>query len=379
MQLLDWEVTTGSLSTAIRAQRAGKKYKPFVPGPTIQPQPYSFTRIQMKDAVLGSFGTPCGTAFWGESQTLRPLVIPNRDSKTGPQLTSFGQVPYARAYAKFKEKAYTQAANLTALKERVKTVDMILNRLKQLHKGASALKRGRFREFCKVFGIEPKARHQKTKWTKPKEFGSLWLEYWMGWAPTVGDIYNSVDAYQKPIPDQTIRSGSSHTYGATHVQSGNGARATTNWNAKGTIWIQGSVEVTNPSLHKAQALGLVNPILTAWETTPFSWFFGWFNTLAQTLGQFSDWVGLKLKNLSVSSKTEAVCSWRCFPANLIYGKSFPSLMKHTKEYFWFSRNPIASGVLPTIKPAWRLPNGLSLTRGATLASLLVTIFAPGRK
>jgi len=36
------------------------------------------------------------------------------------------------------------------------------------------------------------------------------------------------------------------------------------------------------------------------------------------------------------------------------------------------------GVLPMVKPIARLPDGLSITRGATLASLLVTIFAPNK-
>lgn len=380
MALQNWDSTFGSPSRSYWCRVYGVKYKPFKPGPTIKPQPYARKSIRMIDAVMGSYGSPCNTTFWGEIVPV-PLMYPNRDASS-PELTSpEGNLAYAQAYAKFKDKVYTQAASLTAFRERVKTIDMILNRLIQLHKGAKALKRGRFGDFLDIFGIRPKAKHSKMKWTRPKQFGSLWLEYWMGWAPTIGDIYNAVDAYQKPIPNQTIRSGSTRTYKDSKKTTDgwqSKAVAYSSYEARGTIWIQGSVEVTNPSLHKAQALGLVNPVLTVWETTPFSWFFGWFNTLAQTLGQFTDWVGLKLKDLVISSKTKATSSWVCLNAQGVFGASYPRTMSFKKEFFWFGRN-VLSGTLPTIKPTFRCPNGLSLTRGATLASLLVTIFAPGRK
>lgn len=328
------------------------------------------------ESVLGSYGYPSGVTFWGEITPRHLVATGFKPETTSVSFTGAGNLAYARAYAKFKDKAYTQAANLTALKERVKTIDMILSRLSQLRKGAKALKKGRFKEFLDTFNIRPLKKHKGKRWTRPKQFGALWLEYWMGWAPTIGDVYNSVDAFCGEVPAETIRAGSSVPLCEAHSQRSGNATANSSYEGKGTVWIQGQVEITNPNLHKAQTLGLINPALTLWETTPFSWFFGWFNTLAQTLGQFTDWVGLRLKNLTISAKTEVVSSWRLVNAKTVFGSSAPNVMYHSKSFFWFSRHVVSE--LPLVKPVWHIPNGLSLSRGATLASLLTTMFAPTR-
>lgn len=375
MALVYWTKDIGSARMRVWGRREGVKQVPF--DPTIKPPlGYYAQRITLhENHVLGSYGSPAGTTFWGEITPSHIVSTGFAGGLTSVSFTNEGNLAYARAYAKFKDKAYTQAANLTALRERVKTADMILARLTQLHRGAKALRKGRFREFLDTFGIRPLKKHEGKRWTRPKQFGALWLEYWMGWAPTMGDVYNSVDAYCGKIPEQTIRAGSSVPLHAVHKQRSDYYTTHSSFEGKGTVWVQGQVHVTNPSLHKAQALGLINPALTLWETTPFSWFFGWFNTLAQTLGQLTDWVGLQLENLSISAKTEVVSSWHSV-SRMNYGSSSPPVMYHSKSFFWFSRHIVATP--PLVMPSWRIPNGLSLSRGATLASLLTTMFAPKR-
>lgn len=376
MAYVTWSRGTGSWNTRVWTSVRGVKQVPFDPSHK-PPLGYRVERRMLKDHQLGRYQNQVGVTLWGELTPPHIVTSGFEPLRTqGLDFTSEGSLAYANAYAKFKEKAYTQAANLTALRERAKTIDMISQRLTQLFRGARALRRGRFREFLATFGIRPLKKHERTRWTRPKQFGALWLEYWMGWAPTIGDIYNSVDAYCREIPNETIRAGSSvPLHGSSTRQSG-GAKAISSYEGKGTVWIQGQVEITNPDLHKAQALGLINPALTVWETTPFSWFFGWFSTLSQTLGQLTDWVGLRLQNTTVSAKTEAVSSWHCSDARHVFGWEEPPVMYHSKSFFWFSRHVVSS--LPLVKPQLRLPNGLSLSRGATLASLLTTMFAPTR-
>lgn len=358
-----WAATEGSKLRSWYLERWGYKNLPFVPGAT-SPLAYSRLEWSMDEASLGTYGTPCGTTFSGE-------LVPR----------SFGNYPewnaaYARAYAKFKDKAYTQAANLTALKERAKTFNMVAARLGQLAKGAKALRAGRFKEFLATFGVQPLKKHENTRWTRPKQFGALWLEYWMGWAPTVGDVYSSLDALSRRIPDVTIRAGSTAPLKGDQTRVVSGATTKSTWSGKGTVWVQGRIEVSNPSLHIAQTLGLINPLKTAWETTPFSWFADWFTNVGQILGQFTDWVGLKLTNLCISVKTEAHSSWECLNAQRIFGASQPNYMYHKKSFLYFDRTPLTE--MPFVKPYFRLPAGLSLSRGATSVSLLLTMFAPKR-
>lgn len=371
-----WSKSGGSNSLPYYTWAQGYKQTPFNPSvkPPLAYETYS--RFLGDKSALGTFGRPCGMILWGE---LVPTHICVSDfDATSLAFTSEGNQAYARAYAKFKDLAYTQASNLTALSERAKTVDMVVARLKQLQKGAQALKKGRFKEFLDTFGIRALSKHANTRWTRPKQFGALWLEYWMGWAPTIGDVYTSLNALSRRIPDHTIRAGSSVPLSGSKTTSSGEATAKSQYQGKGTVWIQGIVEITNPALHIAQTLGLLNPLKTAWETTPFSWFADWFTNVGQILGQITDWVGLRLKNLVVSVKTVAESSWSCTDAREIFGWSgFPSTMFHSKSWFWFSR--YIPSTLPTVKPILRLPNGLSLTRGATLASLLATMFAPSKQ
>lgn len=328
----------------------------------------------MSDANLGAFGVPCGTSFWGE---IAPdsLCTSGFDSQT-LYWTTLGQQAYNRAYGKFKDMAYTQAANLTAIAERVKTVDMITKRMSQLLKGANLLREGRFKEFLRNFGIKALKKHQNKLWSRPREFSGLWLEYWMGWAPTIGDISNSIEALTEVIPAVKIRAGSSVPLDAAARQSSGSSIATTNISGKGTVWINGLVSVTNPNLHLAQKLGLINVAKTVWETVRMSFLVDWFTNVGQVLGQFTDWLGLQLTDLVVSVKTKATVNWLCTGAKGLFGPTYPDVMYHKKGVLRFNRYVLPG--LPLVKPTLSLPNKLSLSRAATSASLLVSIFAPHR-
>lgn len=374
MAIQTWSVTDGSLSDVYYSSRQGKKQVPFDKS-NKPPLAYYSRSVRLGDSSLGAYGRPCGTSFWGEITPTH--VVTSSFDATSLSFSTEGKSAYARAYSKFKDKCYSQAASLTALSERIKTVDMVFARLVQLHKGAKALRRGRFKEFLGTFGVRPLKKHENTRWTRPKQFGALWLEYWMGWAPTVGDVYTCIEALERRIPDNTIRAGSRVPVARTYFNSSGKSTVYSSYEGYGTIWIQGQVEITNPSLHIAQTLGLLNPFKTLWETTPFSWFADWFTNVGQILGQVTDWVGLRLKNTVVSAKSQVTSSWLCIGAKRIFGASYPDVMFHSKERFWFSRHVVSN--LPLVRPIFRLPNGLSLSRGATLASLLATMFAPSRR
>lgn len=354
----------------------GTKLTPYIRS-QVRPMDY---RKEFFEYITGSpwiatQGVRAGGGLWGDK-----MPVHQQRGMPGYKTVDFlpiGNQAYARAYTKFKDKIYTQAANLTALKERGKTVEMLLSRLSQLHKGAKALKKGRFQEFLRTFGIQSLPAHKHKRWSRPQDFGALWLEYWMGWAPTVGDVYTSLEFLDRRIPDQPVRAGSSVPYTDSSSQSDGYAEATSTWEGKCTVWVQGSVEVTNPTLHLLQGLGLLNPFKTVWETIPFSWFADWFTNVGQVLGQLTDWVGLKLSNLIVSCKTEAVCSWSLENAPRIYYGNPPYFLYRYRNFVGFSRTVLPSGIMPEVKPKLTfLKNGLSITRGATLCSLLVTMFSP---
>ena len=297
----------------------------------------------------------------------------NIDSDTVPCPTNESKLCYNRAYDKFKSKVYTEAALGSALVERQSTVTMLINRLGQLAKGARALRKGRFREFLRAFNIRPLNKHRHTRWVRPQQFSGLWLEYWMGWAPTVGDVYNALAFLGSPVPDVPVRAGSRRNFSGVKVSSNYGATGVTEWQGYMRFGIRGDVKITNPTLFNLEGLGLANPFQTLWEVTPFSWFVDWFANVGQILGSLTDFLGLQLKNLQVTAKTAFVSSWKCSKAYRLFSDA-PDVLWREVRHESFCRYLPKS--LPSPFLTMQLPYGLSLTRGATLISLLVTMFTP---
>lgn len=360
--------TTGTAYSPLFVQQLGHKMTPFVKT-EIRDKPYY--RVEYRfvggNSDMLSSGTYAGEQNYLGSNCVNGSVADNTITiPIGPCSTA-----YARAYEKFKSKVYTQATNLTALKERGKTIEMVTNRLMQLWKGAVALKKGRFREFLRIFGIKPLPKHVHRQWARPKEFSGLWLEYWMGWAPTVGDVYSTLEFLGGEIPTTKVRAGSAVALSQRSSSTSLGRVRTNVAAGRVAVWIQADVELTNPSLYNLNGLGLLNPAKTVWETIPFSWLVDWFTNVGQVLGQITDWVGLKLNNLVVSSKTKGTLEFRATNT-----PSSGKMLWRNREFTSFYRK--VGGALPIVKPILRLPNGLSITRGLTLTSLLIQIFSPSK-
>lgn len=375
MAITTWSSVDGSWTLPHRTARQGKRQMPFLKT-SKPPLAYYVNQVLLdSNQELGPLRGQCGAGLWGFIEP-RPICTSLFDS-TNLSFEGVGNLLYASAYNKFKDKALSQASNLTSLVERRKTFDMMLARLVQLKKGADALREGKFRSFLRTFGVKPLKKHQNKVWSRPREFGKLWLEYWMGWAPTVGDVQKSMEVLTKEIPTATIRAGSSSPFETQNTRVSGSSKSLQTNSCTGAVWVNGLVSITNPNLSLANQLGLVNPFKTLWETLKFSWMFDWFSNIGQVLGQFTDWVGLQLTNLSISVKTTAESDWSLTGADLIYGSSYPKTMFCSRSYFWFGRYVLPS--FPLIKPKISLFDRLSLSRATTLVSLLTTMFAPRAK
>lgn len=369
---------SGGANGPFMRSQSGYKWVPFNRTRGLAPTNYRVSEWVWIDGNtnINSIPLMSGGTYYMES-------IPEHGVNATPQSGSFrftnslAQGTYNRAYEKFKGKVYTAAAVLTALGERQSTFDMLADRLGQLVNGSRRLRNGDFRGFLKAFKITPKPVHKTKRWSKPSEFSSLWLEYWMGWAPAIGDVYNALDFLGKPLPKSTVRAGSRSPYNGLQILRSGLATAKSQWEGSYKVWIQGQISVSNPTLYTLNGLGLLNPAQTVWELTPFSWFVDWFTNVGAVLGQLTDWVGLRLENTFVSVKTEATASWVCAGARSVFGPSvLPTL--HRERYLnVFTRNTVQT--LPFVKPVFRLPNGLSLTRGMTAVSLLISMFSPNQR
>lgn len=275
------------------------------------------------------------------------------------------EVALARAHAKLREAIGTRAQGLTAVAEWRKTVDMIDNRAMQLLRAAKKLRKGNLPGFARELGIKPKRRHEKMSPKKVSQnAGGLWLEYWLGWAPTVGDIGNAIDVLQSAPPWEKIHgSGTCVKVFNNSVHYPGWLRITDYARTKVSVRLGAKVRCSNPNLFLANQLGFVNPAATAWELVPLSFIVNWFVTVQEFLEQFTTFVGLDVEH----------------PYTTIFGTA-----SGTYNETWLVPAP-PLGITATTKAAmmsrapgiesmsivWRPPNTLSVTRGLTSISLLV--------
>ena len=360
----------------------------------VQAEPIDYTklnnlgksmRIVLSSSASGPWASTVdyeGTVFWQESNTNYGWAF----SSTGPNATfptnEAYKRAYAKAYGKFMDACFEggeRSQMLTNLAERHETFEMVLSRMSQILKGARQLKTGDFRGFCKTFGVKPKQKHKDTVWSRPRDFSALWLEYWFGWAPTVADLNNAFEVYGREMSDPwIIAKSSSMAYignrkdGVSSSASANGYTMAQTDSGTVRVRLSGKVSVDNNTLFELNKLGLINPISTAYELIPFSWFAGWFGNIAQVLGQSTDLVGLKLQELSLSVKAE----WTHSYAMSYQGANPGSVSKSVRQEM-YTRGKLTT--LPRVSLVWKIPSHLSPTRGATLASLIVQIFAPAKK
>lgn len=274
-----------------------------------------------------------------------------------------------KSYAKLVEKVHGTRADLgTTLVESRSAVDMIVKRTVWLGKAYSQLRKGNFRGFINTIGMQAKPKHRRTRWTRPKDASGLWLEYWMGWAPTVSDIHAATEVIMKgplgpePFP---VRTGARESI-RRHYSERDGEFYT--WTGVARVHNGCMVEITNENLATLGELNLLNPAVIAWNVVPFSFMVDWFGNIGSVLSSYTDFMGYRLTNTWTTRlvKLDYVGSGssRRFP-----GHSFLAQGRYT------GLNRVTSIQKPILQ--FKRPNGLSVTRAATSISLLVSIFTKG--
>jgi hypothetical protein len=109
-------------------------------------------------------------------------------------------------------------------------------------------------------------------------------------APAVSDIYAAVEILQSPVKDSIVRGRAKVPFSGHRGMP----QYTNVMSAVVSVEIGAMVEVTNPNLHLADAMGLINPAQIAWQLAPGSFLIDWFIPVEQFLGSATDFCGLSL-------------------------------------------------------------------------------------
>lgn len=368
MGITTYNKTVGSRNGIFYKTIVGKKQDPVTTDVLPCETNVSFGKTVENQYPVGTFAPPADGYYWQQYTTNVGIWPGNSATRFGPRALA-----YNKARQRFLDKfAKTRAQGLTGLAEREKTMTMVNKRLLQLLKAAKSLRNGDFRSFLSALNVRPLTKHRNKGWNRPREVAGLWLEYWFGWAPTVGDIYNLVEVYTREVNPDYIKAGSSGREVYIYTGGDSSWLTTTKEDYTCSCHLGALVEITNKDLLDLNAAGLLNPAQTALELIPFSWLAGWFMNLSTVLGSLTDTCGLRFKNGWLSEKTYREVDYR----KVSKRTNLPSgYRKYTTVKF--VRSKFTELPAPTFE--WKLPEQLSVTRGATLAALIVQLFAPKGK
>lgn len=327
-------------------------------------QPYQYSTFNISNSIYQ--GEVRGTVVFTMPTTLAEVNLDGSGSIIADLLLD--------AQYKAKSQARDMKSNVAVLfGEGRQTVNMLVQAAQRLGRSYRDFRRGRFRKAADILGIK-------------KPTGSAanhWLEYTYGWAPLVSDCVGLAELAAQHLglggrpPRLTCRSVK--TYRDHAVLTGTpgpdffGNLDRYEWKidefvAEARAGLLLEVEYTEAATAAQLGFGLYDPLLTAWELTPFSFVFDWFIDVGSWLEQMSSLQGMRVLtgyySLTYSSKgsvsggpwTGGIGTWKLqglVPPGAFSGRSY-------------SRTPWNGGLLSLRMP---LKDGLNARRLVTTAAL----------
>jgi len=273
-----------------------------------------------------------------------------------------------KSWSKLMDQVKGEGSSLGAtLAEGYEALNMIASRATSLRMGYKALKRGDFKDFLKNLRVEPMRKHRSWTRTAAKEASSVWLEYWFGWSPMLGDMYNALTV----VTDKSVNPDWQSCYGSSsEIRKGE-----TSFSGSGNYYRQhkvtgrikvkqgGDFRVTNFNLYLANRLGLVNPVAVAWEVVPFSFVVDWFSNVGNVISAYTDLLGVSHRRPWTSKTVKGTIEQ-------VSGKP-----QSCEVVFKGARTQRTLNLSKPILIHPRVQNfGDSFTRAATAVSLLTVLF-----
>lgn len=216
--------------------------------------------------------------------------------------SGWGYIPgykdaYARAYSKFRQKAFadSQMALAVDMAERKQTMRLVGSTAKTILKVARSIRKGNFGDAAKALGM----RRPPSGVSAAKGFADNWLAYRYGVRPLLGSIQSALSYTENRAPKAFIRACSVRT---SVLKKGSGAFYNTDCELFGTVRVvlKGTARITSIDAIRLKDLGVVNPAVVAWEAIPYSFVVDWFIGVAEYLESYTDFVGMAFDDLALT-------------------------------------------------------------------------------
>jgi len=234
----------------------------------------------------------------GSLETRTSIYTPTQDLEQ----RIFDSVALNQAKIHAYDKLKSQISDRASMGENVlqfrKSLGTITNRALQLYDFTRAVKRGNLGVAAEILRTPmPRKKHPV------KEQANNWLEFHLGIAPVVGDIYAALDVLQNPIKHAKAKGRGKNFFELKKTSANDFSPGLQHWKADIRVQYQAEVAISNPNLYLANTLGITNPAVVLWQMIPLSFVLDWFVNMEQFLGTASDFLGLTVLNASTT------CSW----------------------------------------------------------------------
>jgi hypothetical protein len=246
----------------VNAAHRERKKNPHV---WLAPTPYARDILVLR-RFTGAYSTYGGDVYNGTLEGLpSDLYDPDMDPLAG------------RALNKALQSLKAQKVDLsTNFFERKQTANLVTNTVRRVSKCFNALKHGNIGGAANALGISAK--------TSFKGIGESWLELQYGWKPLLSDIFGACDAIRSADLAEpkryraTVRGAAkSHTQVLYNIgEPGDDTIETGLYYEDLGVKVRLDFYLDNPVLAQASALGITNPLNTAWEELPYSFVADWF-------------------------------------------------------------------------------------------------------
>lgn len=258
------------------------------------PQPLTFWKVQREETPyteIYSESTPASSTYqtW---EKIEPVWL-NLQSQF-PLLFTAGDTN--EVVLDWYDRVADSKANLAEMfATRQQTIDMIGKAARDIASSARALRRGNFRDAARHLGVgdfRPKSQR----------FSDRWLELQYGWKPLLGSIY---DALEAPSPNAsrvvTARKTFTRPFSYNEGRTTNGVYLDCNAQFNMAVTVSALITMTNSSLQAANAYGITNPALLAWELVPYSFVVDWFLPIGTWISAQTALSGVQVSESSITT------------------------------------------------------------------------------
>lgn len=336
--------------------------------------------VQRDSFISDSVELYCSDEWWtGKKIFWYAPVLAHLPDKLPGFLASTDPEADGNARNKLLNAILDQNVNLAnAVGERKQTIDLLVNTARRIANSVMCLRKGNWAQAARHIGYTPSPKEakrlrvfQRGQLYGGKPLANAWLELKYGWQPLLSDVYGSATALAAraaagnlfEVARSTAR-GKSNSGGSAVFSSkvgGGSNKFTNNYSEVRDQVVKYYVKykITDETMSTVSALGFINPLVVAWELTPFSFVVDWFLPIGNWLSTFG----------ATAGKT-FLSGWSSRQDRTRYTARIPGGC-HTYERVTYTRAVLSdfpSGALPSFK------NPVSGGHIANACALLVSAF-----